>query len=378
MSKKYGKHFINYLRVRFFHLRQIIFNKSTNFNYFWKKQDKTKLPNELCEIIDTFSKSDSKEFISGWWKYNNIKDIKSLSKIGIDNYGEIFFHYYTWYGWTDEEINELLISLQDKKYYHNIDIYKKHKSLSNNKSFLLNILLYTLYNLLVETKEFKYLNNLSDETFCKNSHPFIKIDNNYISHDKVNSLLELSEINKLNFISNNSKILEIGAGSGRIADTILSIYPKIKYVICDIPLAIYVSFYRLKKRFNDSKKIFLAININNEEDLKKIISENDIVFIFPHQLKYLERKSIDLTISISAFHEMEKKVIKFYMDQINRISYKLYFTVWKKTLIPFSLKGTILYANKESYHINDKWTEVSNKKSYFPNTIIQKAYLINN
>ena len=63
------------------------------------------------------------------------------------------------------------------------------------------------------------------------------------------------------------------------------IYPKIKYVICDIPLAIYVSFYRLKKRFNDSKKIFLAININNEEDLKKIISENDIVFIFPHQLK---------------------------------------------------------------------------------------------
>ena len=45
----------------------------------------------MCEIIDHFLLSESRNFISGWWKYNNIKDIKSLSEKGIENYGKIFF-----------------------------------------------------------------------------------------------------------------------------------------------------------------------------------------------------------------------------------------------------------------------------------------------
>ena len=53
----------------------------------------------------------------------------------------------------------------------------------------------------------------------------------------------------LNLIKDYSNFLEIGPGSGRLADTILSIFNNTKYVICDVPLALYVSYFRLKKRF---------------------------------------------------------------------------------------------------------------------------------
>ena len=140
-------------------------------------------------------------------------------------------------------------------------------------------------------------------------------------------------------------------------------------------LALFISYFRLKNRFQN-KKIFLALNLKSFEEFNLVLKNNDIVFIFPHQLKYIDRKYFDLTLSISALHEMERDVIKFYMDNVNRISKSLYFTVWKETLIPFSLKGTRLFADRKSYFIKDNWKEISSKRNFFPNNIIQKAYLV--
>ena len=365
-----------YLRIRFFHLKKIIFTRVTNFNKFWKNFDKRNLPKEMVTIIDKFLLSDSKNFVSGWWKYNNIKDIKALSIKGVENYGEIFFHYYTWYDWSNIEIEGLLKKLENEHINIEGNIYKKHQGLSYNQSFKLNILLLSLYILLKTKDEFIDLNKLNDHSFCNNSHPFIEIENKKITHDKINSLLEISEIKKLNLLNDNNNILEIGAGSGRLADTILSIQDKCKYVICDIPCALYISYFRLNKHFQD-KKVFLAIDLNDKTELNLALENNDIIFIFPHQLKYIKKNFFDLTLSISALHEMESNVIKFYMDNIGHVSKSLYFTVWKETLLPFSLKGTKLYANNQSYFIKEEWKEISNKSNFFPNNIIQKAYLIN-
>lgn len=369
------KSFFKYIQVRVFHLRKIFFSKSINFEDFWKNFNKKNLPNDLCLMIDNFLSSESKKFISGWWKYNNIIDINSLSKKGIENYGEIFFHYYTWYNWSDEEIEGLLQELENKIIDLKVNIYKKHNELTFNESFKLNILLLSLYISLKNKDEFIHLDKLKDESFCTNSHPFIEIDNKKITHDKINSLLELSEIKNLNLINNKNNILEIGAGSGRLADTILSIYDNNKYVICDIPLALYVSYFRLKKRFKE-KKIFFVLEADNKNELQKVLEDYDVVFIFPHQLKYINKNFFDLTLSISSFHEMESDVIRFYMENIDRVSKSLYFTVWKETLLPFSLKGTKLLADNKSYFIKESWKEISSKRNFFPNNIIQKAFLI--
>ncbi len=370
------KSLIKYLRIKFFHLRKIIFSGVINFNKFWENFDKRSLPKEMITIIDKFLLSDSKNFVSGWWRYNNIEDIKALSVKGIENYGEIFFHYYTWYAWSNEEIEGLLKELEDKHINIHANIYKRHQGLSYNQSFKLNILLLSLYILLKTKDEYTYLNKLNDDSFCNNSHPFIEIDNNKITHDKINSLLEVSEIKKLKLLNDNCNILEIGAGSGRLADTILSIQDNCKYIICDIPCALYISYFRLNRRFQD-KKVFLAIDLDDKTALNLALENNDIIFIFPHQLKYIKKKFFDLTLSISALHEMESNIIKFYMDNIDHISKSVYFTVWKETLIPFSLKGTKLHANNQNYFIKEEWKEISNKSNFFPNNIIQKAFLIN-
>jgi putative sugar O-methyltransferase len=366
--------YLKQFKIYLFYLKEIFLNRA-NFTNFYLGYNKEYLPKDLKNIIDKFLNSDSKKMISGWWSYNNIKDIKSLTQKGIQNYGEIFLHYYTWYDWVDEEISGLLNNLKNDYIEEKVNIFKKHNGLSHNQSFRLNFLILSLYIYLKKRKEFSFLENLQDASFCENGHSYITIDDKNISFDKVNSLIELSEINSFNLLSNNMNILEIGAGSGRLADTICSNYSNIKYIICDIPLAIYISYFRIKKRFNN-KKILLAIDCNSEEDIFNKINSNDIIFIFPHQLKLIKKTFFDLTIAISSLHEMSKDTIKYYMNIINTISKNLYFTVWEKTTIPFSLTNETLLANK-NYFVNRDWTELASKKNYFPSNFIQKVYKIN-
>ena len=87
-----------------------------------------------------------------------------------------------------------VVGVNDEKIDIKVNIYKKHEGLNFNESFKLNILLLSLYNLLKMKDEFVYLSKLKDDSFCSNSHPFIEIENKKITHDKINSLLEVSEI----------------------------------------------------------------------------------------------------------------------------------------------------------------------------------------
>ena len=90
----------------------------------------------------------------------------------------------------------------------------------------------------------------------------------------------------------------------------------LRYIICDIPPAIFISYKRLKKTFPD-KKIKFLFNYKNEKSLMDEINNNDISFIFPHQLKLFSKKFFDLVLAIDCLHEMDKKTVKLYFNQIN-------------------------------------------------------------
>ena len=98
------------------------------------------------------------------------------------------------------------------------------------------------------------------------NHPFITIDNIKISTDKIISLFDFEKINKFHNFNSTDKILEIGAGSGRLSECILSIENNINYTICDIPPSIYISYKRLKLAF-PNKKIELLIDCSNKKNL---------------------------------------------------------------------------------------------------------------
>ena len=79
--------------------------------------------------------------------------------------------------------------------------------------------------------------------------PSLNVNGTNVSQDDLNSLFEFEKIKIiLKKITNKSgNILEIGAGSGRTTQTMLSLSSEInKYVIADIPPAINHSFKNIK------------------------------------------------------------------------------------------------------------------------------------
>ena len=58
------------------------------------------------------------------------------------------------------------------------------------------------------------------------------------------------------------------------------------------------------------------IDINDKDELQKNIKSNDISFVFPHQLKTIDKKFFNFVLAIDCIHEMDNKTIKYYFDLI--------------------------------------------------------------
>ena len=282
------------------------------------KGSKESLIVQLIKITEKFIISDSYKNVSKYWHSLNIKNYNQLIELGINNYAtNIALNYYTFLHFDNHLIRNTFQNVRNKKINYKLDLFKKHHLLDYDQSYKYNALLVLLYENLKKLKEYKLLKLLNDKTFCGFNDPFLKVEGIKITHDKINSLLEYNSIKKIpNFSKKNNIIIELGAGSGRIADVILTLNKKFKYVICDIPLAIFISYCRLKKSF-PKKKILLCDNISNKNEMIDALAKNDILFIFPHQIKLFEKKTFDIFLAIDCLHEMDKKTIKEYMQQVN-------------------------------------------------------------
>ena len=174
-------------------------------------------------------------------------------------------------------------------------------------------------------------------------------------------------------------MLEIGAGSGRTSEAIMTINNNLNYVICDIPPAIYISYSRLKIAF-PNKKISLLIDINDKDELQKNIKSNDISFIFPHQLKSIDKKFFNFVLAIDCLHEMDNKTIKYYFDLINDLANNFYFSIWSNTIVPYTKtffnSGQRLDFIKNDYNIPENWKSIINENLIFPSNFLSLGYEI--
>ena len=169
---------------------------------------------------------------------------------------------------------------------------------------------------------------------------------------------------------NNKKILEIGAGSGRTSEVFITLNENLNYVICDIPIASVIAFQRLKKVF-PNKKISMLYEINDKNKILEQIKQNDISFIFPHQMNLFEEKFFDVTLAIDCLQDMDKKIVNLYLNYINKFSSYFYFGIWKKT--GFFKKYEF---KSDNYHIPKDWELVFKKNSFFPSNFWNICYKI--
>lgn len=352
---------------------------------YWKKIEKSEnINDDLRHITNSFISSKSYKLVSNYWHVLNINNYEALSKLGIKKYGSsIAKNYYTFTEIThDEWFDEAINKLKDNPFkIDSSEAFKKHDGLKLYESIGYNYLCYILFYNLKKTNMFQHISKLNDKTYLGFNDPYIKIDNLNITTDKIISLLDYEKIQRAFDIKNFNRILEIGAGSGRTCEAILSIEKSLKYIICDITPAMYISYNRLRLAF-PNKKITLLIDVNDSVELEKQIENNDIVFIFPHQLEILNKYSLDLILAIDCMHEMDKSTIKYYFKIFNNITKNFYFSVWDKTDVPFSKnilnqKNTLDYDSGD-YKIPNNWNNFFKEKIIFPSNQISLGFKIKN
>ena len=238
-----------------------------NFNKFWKNTPKSNLPQELIEITEKFILSDSFKYTSNYWHYININIYKQLIKAGINRYtkniDDQFFNLYensisNKFEYTDNYmIKNAVKNVENIKINYKINLFKKHYLLDYDQSYKYNHLVILLYENLRKLDEFKLLKSLNNETF---NDLFLEIEGVKITLNKIGALLAYHSITSIpSFSKPNNIILEMGAGQAGTAEVILSNNKKFKYVICDIPLSVFISYSRLKKAFPKKKFLYVLI-----------------------------------------------------------------------------------------------------------------------
>jgi len=352
------------------------------FENFWTKNKKNlNLDNDLIEITNNFVQSKSYNLFSNYWHHLSIENYKSLSRHGKKKgIGEIAKNYYLFTDLHDEWVDGAIKNLSNTKDIKiNAQLFKKQSGLTYRQSIFYNYLCFLLYYNLKAGNYFKFLNLLQDKSYLGFNDPFVEIDNVNVTTDKIVSLLDCEKINKSFNFDEIETVLEIGAGSGRTSEALMTLKNNLKYVICDIPPAIYISYTRLKIAF-PNKKISLLFDTEDKDMLQKNIKSNDISFIFPHQLKSIDKKFFNFVLAIDCLHEMDKKNIKYYFENINDLTDNFYFSIWKNTTVPFSKtffnSALTLDFNKNDYEIPKNWECILKEDFIFPSNFLSLGYKI--
>ena len=366
------KKFIQKIYPKRFHTHWNELKTNKNYN----------LDEDLKFLTDNFIKSKSYQLVSNFWHILNIMNYNQLNKFGLKKFGStVAQNYFTFKDFDEANIKESLDNIKNKSIKFSANFFKIHNNFSYKESLNYNLICLILFYNLVDKECYKYLKNLQDKTYLGYDDPYIELENFKITIDKLVSLLDFDKINRAFDLDKVKSIIEIGAGSGRTAEAILSIKNDIKYVICDIPPALYISFKRLKSAY-PNKKISHLVGIQNKDQLNQQIRENDISFIYPHQMELISNKTFDLTVAIDCLHEMDKKTIAFYFKNINNLSKAFYCSIWEKSKNNYSKtlfkKSEKLDFNKGDYNIPNNWSNNFKENLVFPANQLSLGFEIKN
>lgn len=351
---------------------------------FWEKnKDHKEISNTLRKIFDLFLYSESYKLCSNYWKYLNIKNLNQIiHEGGIKNYSNTCaLNYFTFLETNLEMETKLLKLLSNKSINIKGNIFRQNKYLGLKKTDNLNRLILKLYFFVLELKLNSKLDKLSDNGFLDFNDHFLEINKKKITSDKLISLLDYKKIQEKINLSKKQVVLEIGSGSGRFSQTFLTFNKNTKYIICDIPPSIYINYKRLKKVFKN-KRIKLCFECKDYKSLAKDLDNNDILFIFPHQITMFKENFVDLVIAIDCIHEMDKSTIKYYFENINNFSKLIYFSVVKETRVPLSSmfkfnSNYLRSSSRDDYQIPKNWKLIDQSSLYFPENYDGIFYKIN-
>jgi len=146
----------------------------------------------------------------------------------------------------------------------------------------------------------------------------IRRNGRLISQDLANSIREFGAICDSYPPIGQSRvtIAELGAGYGRLAYAALS-EPLCRYLIFDIPPALYVSQWYLSQLFPEDR-IFAFRRFGSFAEIQGELEAARIGFFTPNQLALFPDRYFDVFVTISTLSEMTSAQTRNYLEQIER------------------------------------------------------------
>jgi putative sugar O-methyltransferase len=201
----------------------------------------------------------------------------------------------------------------------------------------------------------------------------VRVGKLVVTQDLCNSVHEYIHATQFTDMSKSPlRVLEIGAGYGRLATLFLDVSPTCKYWIVDIPPALYISQRYLSEVYPE-KKIFKFRPIARFSDVVDEVQKSDVCFFMSSQIDMLPEKSIDIALCISNLHEMTKEQIAHYFHRIDRMTRGTFYTKqWLRSIA----KENGFTISRSEYPVLPNWMERFNVRHPIQSWFFEAAYQI--
>lgn len=319
-------------------------------------------------MFDCLAKNDPVFQPGKLWESLNAKNIKQLETDGIEHLKQtVATNYFTWV--SGNRISLQFLYLVGIQYlYLALKTYPWHwptilkgitavpasGGFSRRQQMELVLLARMLWRFIQRFDRENLLLKFSEPRFGK---PFeIFMDGKLISQDLGNSILEYYSIREHFKISPDHRavICELGGGYGRNAYVFLEALPRVKYILMDIPPALYVAQEYLSNLFSD-RKIFRFRDCTSFREVESEFNAADIVFLLPHQARLLPAKKVDLFINISSLQEMTYDQVNEYFKLIDHLTRgHFYSKQWRVSKNPWDR----VVLHKKDYPVPTAWREL--------------------
>jgi hypothetical protein len=335
---------------------KIFLQKKILINYLKFKIIFLKIDNDLKVMLKDFFRFDANK-VSRLWLYLLYDHLKRLENIEYNNfnlYNKRIFKNYTLRFNTLEnylDINQILkINVLEREREREVDrnIVTYHDDISK---LMLNFL----------------KDKGAHSNYLKDIEP----------QDKIQSAIEIEYLkNNIDF-KNIEFIIELGAGYGRIPESLIRNNVKKTYIVIDIPPALYLSQKYLGYNF-PSQKILKYNTKLTSQNLKENLRLFDLIFLLPHQMTFLKNiLPIEKTtfICINALQEFPKHTIIEIFEQLKEIAKYVYIKSANLN-INNPYKDELLNFDSIIKTLN-KWNIKDKKNNTFPSSY-SEAILFNN
>ena len=214
--------------------------------------------------------------------------------------------------------------------------------------------IFIIYHKVAELVDDDIIINISD-TNIGNSK-FIHYRKQLINERILRQAYFLSQLrNNINLNKNDYNIFcDIGSGYGLLPSLLKKEFNFSKFILVDLPELNVLSYYYLKNLFPNSK-ICLSHEIQNQKIIDRdFISQFDFLILDQDDVQKLDNKLVDCVINTASLGEMSKMDQNFYINQIQRISNKYFYSVNRHR------SDNVIFSSTNSYYDfnldNKSWT----------------------